>query len=481
FVEAAILGFSFAVALRHAILYVVSDNRHFRTALVALLPYLVFLVLLNRHFPFGDAEWVLAILLPATFLSPLVFFIFVFDAPLERNFGASASEMFRYYLDHLTTGSIRGEEIIERFADRIQAQVGVLAFRKKDGSVKAVMAVPAVHPGPIGALGGSDLPSKIASEVKVCRFVLVPHGAATHDFNPVSTREVERLGLAVRQALDKVVWEAGGSEAVRVEGDLTVTAQYFGTGALLTYTSWPEALDDVDFGVGRAGTLSARIGGARDAIFIDCHNSLKPAAGAVYPCTPRALRIEALCLEASRKAAERRGDEMAVGVAADRDTFGRDELIGAQGLQVVATRILGKTHAYALWDGNNMLPECTRVVQDRCKDLVDSFVVMTTDNHSVNAVAGGFSPIGRRVSHERVAEATRKTLEEALSDIEPVDVALETVSVDDFRVFGHHKTAMLTGAINVMTNLLGKLVIATVIVQFLAAAIVFLVARQAGA
>lgn len=475
-----LLGYMGLTGIRHASLYFTSDNRHLRTLPVTLLQTAVALPFIAVLFGFGRAELVLTALLPFVFLVPLVFFLHIFDAPLQRNFKVSASELFRFYLDHLTSGRLDGEAILSRFAEPIQAKFAVAAFRRRDGTVKAAMVVPALHPGPIGRLGGSDLPGKVREAVKDVEYVLVPHGPATHDYNPVSTADVERFGRAVGDVLSKIEYQEGGSKAVSVgavkhgeAASVRVTSQLFGNGALLTYTSHPSPIDDVDYGVGHAAELAARNAGIGASVFVDCHNSLKPGSGAVFLCTPRADAIIASAQEATRAALDARVPTVRVGCAQDARTFAKKDGIGDQGLQVLAIEAGGEKHAYVLWDGNNAVPEVTTLIGKELAGLVDSYQVMTTDNHSVNAVAGAYGPVGHLAPPARIAQATRLAVEKALQDLEPVQTGFASATIPDFLVYGNQKTVQLTAAINTMTSVVVELVVATVALQIMGTALLF--------
>lgn len=478
-----LVGYMMATSTRHAALWATSDNRHLRTLPVSLLQVLIALPFLATALPlveggdFGARELGIATALGVIFLAPLVFFLHIFDTPLKKSFRVSGSELFRYYLDHLTSGRMDGEEILSRFAEPIRAKFGVVGFRRPDGSLKAAIVVPALHPGPIGRLGGSDLPGKVAEAIPECDLVMVPHGSATHDYNPVSTQDVERFGRAASDLLKKVEYKSGGSRAHTAGEDIRVTAQTFGDTTLLTYTSWPLPIDDVDYGVGHAAELTARAAGIERAFFVDCHNSLLPGAGQVFLCTPRADAVLAASGEAARGALAARVAQLRVGCAKDDQTFGREQGIGAQGVQALVVESEGQRFGYILWDGNNAVPEVTRVVGEAVAGLLDGFQVMTTDNHSVNAVAGSYGPVGHLAPPPEIAKATRLVVEQALSDLEPVKAGGASGVLEDFRVFGHQKTVQLTTSINTMGSILRELLAATITIQWLGTAVLFLLLR----
>jgi len=477
-----LVGYLMGTSFRHTALWITSDNRHWRSMLVAILQVLAAVPFMAALVPgFGQRELLILLALGVIFLAPLVFFLHVFDTPLKNNFKVSASELFRYYLDHLTSGRMDGEEILSRFAEPIRARFGLIAFQRRDGSIKAAIVVPALHPGPIGKLGGSDLPAKVAEAMPQADMVMVPHGAATHDYNPVSSKEVERFGRAAADLLKEIKYAEGGSAAHTAGEDIRVTSQVFGDTALLTYTSWPLPIDDVDYGVGHIAELQAELEGVDRAFFVDCHNSLLPGAGQVLMCTPRADAIAEAARGASRACKETPTGALRVGIAQDKTTFGKDHLIGAQGVQALVTETGGQRFAYVLWDGNNAVPDVTRAVGEALKDLVDGFQVMTTDNHSVNAIAGSYGPVGHAAPPREIAKATRAAVEKAIADLEPVASGGKKGVLEDFRVFGNQKTVQLTASINTMASITLELTAATIGIQAMGTAVLFLVLRAVGA
>src|SRR5207244_3703210 len=83
-------------------------------------------------------------------------------APL-RSFGAGGLKLLRSTLDQYGEQEEAGIAELETFFDsisvRARVRVAGLAFRRAKG-LKAILIAPAVHPGPMGFVSGSDLPSK---------------------------------------------------------------------------------------------------------------------------------------------------------------------------------------------------------------------------------------------------------------------------------------------------------------------------------
>jgi putative membrane protein len=456
FHDPIIVGYAFTVVIHHVALFTTSDHRQIRSAQVGLIQPVGGLVLLHLLFDTTDRAIVLSVVLPLAFLVLTMYFLDLVDAPIRRNTGLSLSEMFRHFLDHLSTGALKAEELMLRIAGEIEALLGVVAVRRPGGELKAAIVVPAVHPGPVGHLGGSNMPAKITQAIGAGDLVMVPHGPATHDFNPASHVEVERIGEASRQLLSSVEYSRMASPLVRVGTDVQVCSQFFGNGALLVYTSWPKPIDDVDFGVGDAAMWSAKYAGASDALFIDAHNSLLLGSGAVFTSDRRAVAIVDTAGASVKESLSQRREGIRAGYAQNKDAFTRLEGIGEQGCQVLVTEVGGKTTAYILWDGNNMLPEVRGRIREHLIGLVNDFEVMTTDNHSVNAIAGGYNPVGYRADVEKIALVTRTTVERALLDLEPVEVGMKTGRIPGLKVFGHWNTIRLVSAVHTIVSLIPR-------------------------
>lgn len=477
FTNVLLAAICYAAAIQVAVLFTTSDHRLLRSGQVALLQPVSGVALAYLLYDLGAREIAIALAFLLIFLLTTIFFLDFIDTPVRRVTGVSFSLMFRYYIDHLSKGTLLAETLFDKTQTEIEALVGVAAFRTPKG-LKAAIVVPAVHPGPIGEIGGSNLPKKIQQTVGLSPNILVPHGPATHDFNPISTRDVERLGEAARRLIETMPFHTTASPLVRAGTDAQVCAQFFGDGCLLTYTSWPKPIDDVDYGVGEPARMAAMMQGATDALFIDAHNSLVLGSGAVWPSTRRAQEIKAKSAEAARMAKQQLEEGIRAGYAQTAGAFTAREGIGDQGCQVLVTEVGGKKCAYILWDGNNMLPEVRGAIRDQIQGLVHEFEVMTTDNHSVNVVTGGYNPVGHRANVKRIGEVSRATLEAALADLEPVEAGLQTTRVPGLKVFGHWNTIRFIAAVQTMVATIPRAAIVLLALHALLSIVVLLVARS---
>jgi len=372
----------------------------------------------------------------------------------------------RYTLDHLTELGDEGRDEIESFFTAIsvpaRVRVGTLTFRTAKGT-KVVFVAPLVHPGPMGYIGGSDLPAKLRAGLEdVAGAVLVAHGPTTHDENPANTKEVEKLSPLVRELIRGTTPSREASPMVRVrEGKANVCVQVFGKRALIVASLAPNPTDDIESALGFAATQEARLAGVEDAVFVDAHNCMELGSGLTHFGTAAAHDILAGTRKAVVQALASERGPLRVGVASRRGIGSPGEGIGAEGIQALVTEVSGARTALVLFDGNNMIPGLRDKIRDRLAPLVQDVEVLTTDNHSVNVTLGGFNPVGLAYDHGALVDATEQLLREAIGDLEPAEAGIASGHVDDLYVFGPESSARLTTSVNSTIAILRPAFVAT--------------------
>jgi putative membrane protein len=120
------------------------------------------------------------------------------------------------------------------------------------------------------------------------------------------------------------------------------------------------------------------------------------------------------------------------------------------------------------------MPDVRARIRDAIQELVDEFEVMTTDNHSVNTVAGGYNPVGFRLEHERIAAVTRRVVEEAIADLEAVGVGMKTARIPGLRVLGHWNTMRLVSSVHTVVSTIPRAAIVMLVLQAALAALIML-------
>jgi len=392
-------------------------------------------------------------------------FLAAINRPWRRTLGVSVLDFLGGFVGHIADGSRELEAFFEEIGERAVVPVTVLSFRRaadaddgapasaQPGEEKARFVLPMVHPGPMGQIGGGNLPMRIAESADGLAFP--PHATAGHDFNLVTEREVETLVETTQQALDRIEYGPTASPSCRVEsGDATVTGQAFGDDLLLVSTFAPTCADDVEFSVGLSATAEARTAGVDDVLLVDAHNCNDGLAGAdlghVVPGDERSFQLISAAGTAGERLADADRAPMQLGVAWDRTDWKPTDGIGPLGVRVAVVDVDGATTAYVLIDGNNMEPGLRETLL-AAVDRVDAVEVMTTDNHVVNTVEAE-NQVGDVVDHDELVAVVRDLVGEALADREPVVAGMATEKAR-VTVFGNDRTETLASHANAMISM----------------------------
>ncbi len=369
-------------------------------------------------------------------------FVVIIESPMKRNLGVGGLELLSLFLAHVTEGSNALEGLFEDMGEPIDTIIGITAFKGKDG-LKAIFLSPSVHPGPVGNIGGGNMPTILANSFET--FTMVSHGPSTHDFNPVSLKEVYKVGDVVKNTLKNMQYSNKASKFFRVQsGDAKIGAQFFDNNLVLLATMAPVGFDDMDFGVGLAiiNLAKARTG-ADNVVLVECHNAFQGDGGRILPGNKEVFALMD-ATEKLKKTDEQHG--LKVGIANDpMESVTKEEGVGESGVKAMIIDVDNQKTGYILLDSNNMVIGFRERIIRQLKELgLDEVEVMTSDTHFVNALSGGHNPVGRKsqdIILEKVVECTRN----AMKDLEDVTVACEVSKIKDLKTLGPtHATELVT-------------------------------------
>ncbi|HXQ48741.1 MAG TPA: DUF2070 family protein [Thermoplasmata archaeon] len=372
------------------------------------------------------------------------------DRPLRREFQSSGVSLIRPLLDHVGRRDPHATQELEafflKFAQPADLRVSLLEF-ERSGRAYATIALPTVHPGPFAALGASDLPRKMAMELGPdAGTVFVPHTPSDHDLDLPSEAELARVGDAARSLLHDLgpALPMRSSPLLSPYPDSFARAQLLGDVALVVVSRAPEPTDDIAFGVAdRIVREIAAEGGPRIAL-VDAHNSYVEGQGDITYGTPAAAKLLQDTKAAVRAAVAAGRDgpvEVGVGVRSGYD-IGQDG-IGPHGIRALVLRTGGRTTAYVLIDGNNLVQGRRAPIVGALEKIVDTAEVMTTDNHVVHEVDGGINPVGERLSEAALVAGATEAVASALKEIGPTAMRFGSRDVPSVRVLGPGFTARL--------------------------------------
>ena len=408
----------------------------------------------------GPETFVLLAVTCVLYVGSVYLFLVVIDRPWRNSLGVSVLDFLRGFVGHIAEGTDELEEFFEQLGEEAVVPVTVLAFREPGGIEKARFVLPMIHPGPMGEIGGGNLPERVAKDADGLAFP--PHATAGHDFNLVTAREVETIIDAADRALDRLEYTSDATRSYRAShGEATLIGQAFGEDAFMAATYAPAFADDVEYAVGLSTRAEARSGGLEDVLLADAHNCNNGLDGGdlghVTPGSKRSFDMIQAAGDLGTALADAERHPLRLGVAWDRTDWTATDGIGPLGIRVAVTEVDGQRTAYVLVDGNNMEPGLRdRLVSHLTSTLpVDDAEALTTDTHIVNTVEA-VNQVGTAIDAESLCDAVEAVTREALDDLEPVEAGMATERAE-VTVFGNDRTETLASHANAMISMGGAL------------------------
>ena len=457
FVNSILFGSVLAFAFNILVIWSTTRIKLFKSVLIAIIQPLLmigmliitsFLNNIEAVFELGIIGTIFKVIIASIiFLLAIYSFIRVVESPMKKNLGFGALEILSYFILHMNEGSNTIEELFDNAGEAIDTIVGVASFRRFDGSIKSLFISPCVHPGPLGDIGGSNMPTILANSFDT--FAMVAHGPSTHDFNPVSSKEIVKIEDAVRKALENMEYSSKASEFVRYSyKKANIGVQFFKNGSIMLSTFAPSGSDDIEFAVGLATMIeSQKELNIKNPILVDCHNSFNAEKGGVLPGNPELFQLLDTIKLIEKKDLEH---EIRVGCYhTDLGGFDKHQGIGESGLKTMVIEVNGQRTAYVLFDSNNMELGFRETIFNAVKDfdIVDEIEVMTTDTHTVNTLSAGYNPVGT-VEKEKIIDYIKLSIIESINDLEPVEVGTNTERILNLKTFGPNNSTELISTIS---------------------------------
>ena len=451
-IDALIFGCAIIFAFRTIIIWGTSNIRLLPSVIVAatqpalilsMVMVLVFLTSITTNLgDFSVIALLLKIIIASVILVIAIFsFVVVIESPMRKNLGVGGLELLSLFIAHISEGSQAMEMVFEDMGETIQTLIGILSFKNEKG-IKAIFLSPSVHPGPVGEIGGGNMPTILGQRFGA--FTMVSHGPSTHDFNPVSSKELDKIEIAVKDALKDMEYTSHASPFIRVEeGEAKIGAQYFDDNLVLLVTFSPHGFDDIDFGVGLAVMNAAKTKGARNVLMVDCHNSFVPDSR-ILPGNKEVFQLLGAVDKIIKPTIK---ETINVGCSYNPlEEYTKEQGVGQSGVKVMIVEVGSQKTAYILLDANNMVLGYREKIVDAVQALgIDEAEVMTTDTHYVNTLSGGHNPIGAKGKQDEIMEEIINCVKAAEDDLEPVEAAVKVAEIDDIKTLGPtHATELVT-------------------------------------
>jgi putative membrane protein len=402
--------------------------------------------------------------------------IVIIDRPWRKTLGVSGFDFIRGFIDYIAEDSKGLEDFFESIGESAVIPVTVLSYRDLEGKQKACFSLPMLHPGPMGTIGGGNLPESLAIGTEGMAFT--PHATAGHDFNLTTAREVGSIISVVKRALDDVKLYGKASRSVREKvGEAEIVGQMFGDSAMLIITYSPGCADDIDYAVGLSAMAEARGQGLKNVMLIDAHNCNNGTAGGelghITPGSQRSFDLFEAAKKISKKLVQEDQCSFELGVAWDKTKWEIIEGMGPLGIRVAVIKMDSQETAYVQIDGNNMDPGLRdRIIEEN--ELVDEMEIITTDTHIVNTI-DAVNQIGQRIPHNELIEKIQELIKEAKEDCEPISAGMASRRTT-VTVFGNDMTETLASHANAMISMGGALAAAMVIATISISILMFLFA-----
>jgi putative membrane protein len=446
------LGFSGALILRLLVLSVTSFAGFGGTLFSSLLqPALVALPLFFMGSALGYNLEMQILIFALTSVSVALLTVFVFKYFMDRvgtgTLGIASSVLFKAFLANWTEDIIAPmESFFEKLGNEQNIKVSLLTFRAGE-KIKAVIVVPALHPGPFKNLGSSLLPSLIQTTIqnKFDCVVSAPHGLVGHELDVSTQSENQRVVQSILKFVGSSSPYSKATPMVRTErADAKASCQIFGDCAFLTLTTAPKTIEDLPPELNSLIVSEAEKLGL-SVLAIDAHNSM----GGSFDRDSAVISFSEASVDCLEKALKSKNSCFKVGAATVvPQEFTVQDGMGPGGISVIITEVDDQKAAYVTIDGNNMVSGLRDKILSAIKELgINDGEVLTTDTHSVCGMirsARGYNLVGEAIDHSKLISYIKEATNRALNSMEPVEASWRSEVIPDVKVIGEQQITELT-------------------------------------
>jgi len=461
------LGFIFG--LRLFVLVAIADYRVPRMIIPALTQsgpgIIVGMILFTPSFA------IFALVLHIVFGLGFAILIWMIERPLRRAFKIRGLAFINAFIAHMTDGSKGMEDFFREIGEEIFVPQVSFFFRREKGT-PVIFTVPNLHPGPMGEIGGGNLPKVLHDNFEA--EMLVAHGCATHDFNLVSESEIDKVIAALLVSQRDLVYSPSAGRSGRTcIGSVQVLYQRFGNSVLLVTTRSPQRTEDLDFSIGMTIMAEGHRWFPHVAV-VDAHNCMTDLSSPVLLATLTATEYQDATVHAMETCRTTPLSPFRVGVAHHTLPFSREMGFGDLGIQALVTEVEGQKTAYVLIDGNNMALGAREILLKEILGIVDQAEIMTTDSHVVNTITGK-NPVGMHVPVADFSPYVISAVKAAIENLAPSEAAAGTAHCDHIVVFGSNRISQLASTVNAMLVFVAPLSLAMLLLAFLLSLLAYLV------
>ena len=388
-----LIGAALVFVLWYAIarLIFILKYRSILFAIIQLLFYVIFLFYFQT-FTITDAtiiDWAAKAYISAfILLGALYLFFMIVNAPMKKIFGMSSTDAFSMFINQWIYRKNDLEKAFEKVGENAMTTVGVVGFRRAKDRIMFI--VPNVHFGPFGNLGGSEFSDLISKEgkKKYRAHTFVFHGTVTHDLNPTSSSEIDKIMDTVGKILkrSKYTNSTVGLSIAKID-ECTAETLVLGDSSFTGVTRAPLVTEDINFGLGLSMALEAEKH-VKTSVIADQHNAETGELTSFEPGSEIGYRyITAVKDSVSKKL---RQEKLRIGIS---EKHPESESLGQAGVKIAVISTYPQ-YVIVLMDSNGVTPEFRNKIKKEIRKLGNYKVgVYTTDTHQTNAIRGVLNPV----------------------------------------------------------------------------------------
>ena len=442
-IDAFILGSSIIFSVRFLVISSISSLTIWRSLVAAFLQPLFCFLVAATFWNLMTAQYILAItgtslvLLASTFL-----FYGAINRYAKKRIGVGTISLFKAFVaDWIADVNRPLENFFEKLGHSESILITTLGFRGKKG-LKAIVNVPALHPGPFKNVGSSTLTFKIQEMLEKAKqaIVCVPHGTSGHELDLASQTENKKVLKKVMRLSNFTNFAKKATYLTRVKVDSAkATAQIFGKCALVTLTCAPKVMEDIPREVGqKIVNIGEQLGLSAVAV-VDAHNSME--GNDLFLTEYDARNLQKAAELALHKAAKKPVKNFEIGIAkVIPNEFTLAQGMGPGGIVALVVRVERQLVAYIVIDSNNLIKGLREKILKALKELgVSDGEVLTTDTHMVNGVTlvkRGYHPFGEVIPHQKILGYVKGVTQLAISDLHETEVAWNSGVVKQVKAIG---------------------------------------------
>ena len=411
-----IAGMFMAIALRYGIFVSVFGAGTLRSISVTIFIPLIFLIVILPYSAFKLSYLLIATVLGIGIISIGIIWSFLADRS-GRPEVKSTFEILQAFLSAWTDKrQERMERIFESRASVSEVSTRLLVF-KSPGREDIFLVLPEVHPGPFGAIGGSNLPYRLFNFFQ--KRAIIFHSISNHSLNLPSSFEVEKY-LETMKFPDLKNDSEYCSPPIQIKAPkFTITGIAFSTFALVFVTK-NTGMEDLPFSFRLLIEDKLPELGLSGLFLVDAHNGVGEKITSDEEKVLADLTIN--CLNQLKTKKRYKFNIFYANTGSNYPDISRAEEIGESGFGVVGFEINGMCYVIGWADSNNLSCGLRDKILSRARqEGFNMLEIISSDTHSTSGkrTRQGYYSLGDLTNHDLISNIFLELSKKSQKDSRP--------------------------------------------------------------